>query len=129
MNNLSLTLLIVGGFFNLGFGLFHLTFWRVFRWKEELASLSFINRGIVQVLNLCLTFVFFVLAYISFFHASELLSTKLGAALLTAIALFWFLRAVEQVIFFRLRRPVSLILTLVFLLGSALYLAPLILEF
>jgi hypothetical protein len=39
----------------------------------------------MQVLNLCLTFAFLVFAYLSFFHATELLATAMGHALLFSI--------------------------------------------
>jgi len=114
-------LLFTGGIFNLGFGIFHLFFWKLFDWKNDLASLSFINRNVMQVLNLCLAFVFFVFAYISVFHSSEMLTTGLGSALIFAISIFWFLRAIEQIIFFTLRKPISWILFILFPLGGASY--------
>lgn len=124
MNILSETLLFVGGIFNLGFVVFHLMFWRLFRWKQDLALLTVINRSVMQILNLCLTFVFLVMAYVSFFHVPELVSTNLGRTLLVAFSTFWFLRMIEQVVFFGIKNRVSLALTLIFLLGSAMYLVP-----
>ena len=107
-----------------GFVAFHLLFWRLFDWKQDLASLSFVNRQVMQILNLCLTFVFLIFAYVSWFHADELLGTGLGQALLVLISLFWFLRAIEQVVFFGLRNGVSVAFFLTFLVGSALYAYP-----
>lgn len=119
------TLLYAGAAFHLAFAIFHLWFWKLFRWRDELARLGFINRQIVQILNLCLTFVFFAVAWLSFAYADELLAPGLGRALLGAIALFWFARAALQVIFFGLREPVSAALFAAFLGGSALYAIPL----
>jgi len=124
MNNLSEAMLFIGGFFNLGFAIFHLMFWRIFRWKEDLASLTRINRSVMQILNLCLTFLFFVMAYVSLFHSREMMTTSLGRTLLTAFALFWFLRMLEQILFFRIKNRVSFVLTLIFLLGSIIYIVP-----
>jgi hypothetical protein len=115
------TLLMLGGIFNVAFAVFHLFFWRLFDWKRDLASLSFINRQVMQILNLCVTFVFLIFAYISFFHSTELLGTGLGRALLLLISLFWFLRAAEQVLFFQLKRPRSVGFFVVFLVGGLLY--------
>lgn len=126
MSNLADTMLVLGGIYNLGFAIFHLGFWRIFRWKEDLVSLTRINRAIMQVLNLRLTFVFLVMAYVSFFHRTDLLGTGLGTALLTAFSLFWFLRMIEQVIFFGLKNQVSMVFTLLFLLGSLIYLMPIL---
>jgi hypothetical protein len=99
-------------------------FWRLFRWKEDLASLTRINRAIVQVMNLCLTFVFLAFAYISLFHTTELLSTSLGKTLLFMIFIFWMLRAIEQIVFFGLRKKQSVTLLIIFVFGGLIYLLP-----
>jgi hypothetical protein len=124
MNNLSETAIFVGGIFNLGFAIFHLMFWRLLRWKEDLATLTSINRSVMQILNLCLIFVFLVMAYVSFFHIPELIQINLGRTLLIAFSLFWFLRMIEQIIFFDVKKGKHLILGLVFLLMSVIYLIP-----
>jgi hypothetical protein len=126
MNDLSEVMILLGGFYNLGFAIFHLLFWRLFRWKRDLSSLTFINRSVTQILNLCLTFVFLLMAYISFFNTSELIQTNLGKTLLVGFSLFWFLRMIEQIIFFGIRNLISIALTLVFLFGCVIYLIPLI---
>jgi hypothetical protein len=126
MNDLSEVMILLGGFYNLGFAIFHLLFWRLFRWKRDLSSLTFINRSVMQILNLCLTFVFLLMAYISFFNTSELIQTNLGKTLLVGFSLFWFLRMIEQIIFFGIRNLISIALTLVFLFGCVIYLIPLI---
>jgi hypothetical protein len=118
------TLIIIGGFYNLAFAIFHVLFWKMFRWKRELSSLSIINRSVMQILNSRLIFVFFVFAYVSFFYADELLATSIGKGLLFAIALFWFGRAIEQIIFFGLRRGLSIAFFVVFLIGAAIYFYP-----
>lgn len=120
----SETAIIIGGIYNLAFALFHLMFWRLFRWKEDLASLTRINRAIMQVINLCLTFVFLAFAYISLFHRTELLSTSLGNTLLVLIFIFWILRAIEQIVFFGLRKKMSVTLLVVFVFGALIYLLP-----
>lgn len=122
--NLSATLLFAGGIYHLAIAVFHLFFWRIFRWKEDLASLTRINRAIVQILNLCLTFLFFVMAYVSFFHSAELLSTSLGRTILASIALFWILRLILQVTFFGARHRLSILFIVIFLVGIVLYLIP-----
>jgi hypothetical protein len=116
------TMIFLGGCYNLAFAVFHLFFWRIFRWKENLASLSSVNRAIMQVLNLCLTYMFLVMAYVSFFHAGELIATGLGRFLILAFSLFWFLRMIEQIVFFGLKNTKSVIFTVVFLLGAIIYL-------
>lgn len=116
----------LGGLFNLAFALFHMLFWKLFRWKRELASLNHLNRAVMQVLNLCLTFVFLIFAYLLIVYSGELVATSLGRSLLLLISVFWFLRAVEQVAFFGLKSKVSLLFLLVFLIGALVHLYPLV---
>ncbi len=120
------TLVVAGGVLTAAFAVFHLFFWKLFRWKTDLATLSSVNRAIVQILNLCLTFVFVVFAYLSLVHSSELLTTGLGRSLLFLISVFWYLRAIEQVVFFGLRKPLSILLFVLFLVGGSLYAVPLL---
>jgi len=116
--------LFAGGIYNIILIIFHFLFWKLFKWKKDLASLTFINRAVMQVLNLSLTFVFLIFAYISLFHTQELLSTNLGNTLLLLISIFWFLRAIEQIKFFGLKNKTSIIFFVFFLLGSIIYLYP-----
>jgi small-conductance mechanosensitive channel len=115
---------IVGGIFNLGFAVLHLSFWKLFHWKEDLASLTHTKRSVMQILNLCLIFVFLLFAYISFVYPAELLTNGLGKFLLIGIALFWFLRLIEQVVFFGVRNKFSVASTGLFFVGGLLYLLP-----
>jgi hypothetical protein len=115
------TLIQIGGAFALAFAVFHLLFWKLFRWKTELAKLNALNRAVMQVLNLCLTFAFVIFAYISFAHASELVAPGLGRTLLLLIAAFWYFRAVLQIVFFGLRRLISILFFATFLVGGTLY--------
>ena len=46
---MSETLLIIGGIYNLLFAFFHLLFWKIFDWKTDLASLTSVNRAIMQI--------------------------------------------------------------------------------
>jgi hypothetical protein len=119
-------MIVFGGIYNLAFAAFHLAFWKLFRWKEDLVTLSVINRGAMQILNLSLTFAFLMFAYVSIFHTSELLTTGIGRSLLLLIALFWLFRAIEQLIFFGLTKKVSVAFFVVFLIGVIVYLYPLI---
>jgi hypothetical protein len=118
------TMVIVGGVFSAGFAVFHLLFWKLFRWRTELAKLTSINRSIFQILNLCLTFVFVIFASLSLAYPSELVATDLGRALLLLIAVFWYLRAVEQAWFFGLQRLLSILLFVIFLVVGSLYAIP-----
>lgn len=124
MSSTAITFLFAGGVFHLAIAIFHLFFWRIFHWKEDLASLTRINRAVTQILNICLTFLFFVAAYVSFFHVEELLSTTLGRTILASIALFWVLRLILQFVFFGARHRLSILFIVIFLVGIVLYLIP-----
>jgi hypothetical protein len=104
---------------------FHLAFWKLFRWRQELPRLTRLNRGAMQILNLFVTGVFLLAAYLCFAEAPALAGSTLGHALLVGLALLWISRAVEQVWFFGLRRAVSAVFTVLFVVMAGLHLAPL----
>lgn len=120
------TLIIIGGYLWLAVFVFHLFFWKLFDWKNDLSSLNPLNKAIMQVLNLCLMLVFLIFAYISIFHTDELLTTSLGRSMLVGIVLFGVFRAIEQVIFFDLKHIRSKAVLFIALLGTAIYLIPLV---
>lgn len=122
-------LVLIGAFYNLTFAIFHIFFWKIFKWKSELIKLSKTNAAIMQVLNLCLTFVFFLFAFLSLAYKNTLVSTSLGNTLLLAIALFWFLRAIYQVVFWGLSNTISLAFFVMFVLGALLYSIPIFYNF
>ena len=114
-------LLVVSACYSTGFAIFHLCFWRIFDWRKDLGQLTHINRGVVQILNLCLAFVFILFAYLAIAHREEMISTAIGRSLLAGISVFWFLRMIEQIVFFGFKRPVSIGFTIVFLVGAFLH--------
>ena len=114
-------LIKAGSVYNLVLIVFHLMFWRIFGWETDLRTLSFLNRAIMPVLNLSLTFVFAIFAYVSFMHSSELLETPLGKSLLILMAIFWFFRALLQPVFFKLNHWGSVTFMLFFICGGLLY--------
>jgi hypothetical protein len=119
------TLIVIGGFYCLAFAIFHLAFWRLFDWKRELPKLNSVNRGVLQVLNLRLTYVFFVVAFLCFFLTDELLNTNLGKYILGAISLFALMRAFEQLIFWKIEK-IGIALFVIFLVGAGIFAVPLI---
>jgi hypothetical protein len=119
-------LLILGGIFNLLIAIFHLSFWRIFNWHQDLKSLRYVNRAVMQILNLSLTFVFFIFSYISFTYTYELLITRLGHSIIASISVFWFLRAFMQVAFFGLKNKTSILFFILFLIGGIIYLYPML---
>jgi hypothetical protein len=116
-------LIYIGGVYCLIFAIFHLAFWKLFEWKTELPKLKPVNRGVMQVLNLRLTYVFIVVAFISFFFADDLISTKFGNVILGAISLFALMRAIEQPIFWKFDK-ISAVFFVIFLIGAGIFAAP-----
>ena len=114
-------LIKAGGIYNITLVAFLLLFWRIFHWEEDLQSLSSLNRAILPVVNLSLTFVFVIFAYISLAHTTELMSTPLGNSLLVFISLLWFARALMQIIYFKLDHWLSIAFLSFFLAGSVIY--------
>ncbi len=119
-------LIIAGGVYTVGLIIFHVFFWKIFKWPKTLESLNGVNRSTMQVLNISITFIFFIFAYISFIHTRELLNTKLGNTLLFLIACLWLFRAVQQVVFYKLKHKVSIGLAVYCLVGAILYGVPVI---
>ena len=87
--------------YNVALALFHLGFWRIFRWREELPRLHPVNRGVMQAMNVMLVFVFLMLTALLVLNAGEIAGTRLGRSLLAGMMLFWIVRAVLQPIFWR----------------------------
>lgn len=114
-------LIIAGGIYTIILIIFHLLFWQVFKWPRTLRSLNPVNKATMQVLNISITFLFFIIAYISFAHTYELISTQLGRTLLILLSGLWIFRAVQQVLFYRLKHLASVGLTLYFIIGALLY--------
>ena len=116
-----ITLIKIGGLLNLALAVFHLLFWRLFNWREDLRSLSHLNRGIIQALNMTLTVVFIAFAYLSLVHTYELYLTTLGRSLLLSISVMFMLRAIMQVVYFRLMHWGSTAFLVLFIAGGLLY--------
>ena len=112
------------GIYSLGFAVFHVFFWKLFRWKDDLQKLSRPNRGIVQILNLRIIYYFIFVGTICFVFPEELGETQLGKFFLAGNALFWAGRTVEQFVFLRINHRIVHVLSLLFILGIFLFATP-----
>jgi hypothetical protein len=113
-----------GGLYNIILVVFHVLFWRIFDWDRELNKLSFLNRAIMQVLNISLIMVFVIFAFLSFGHTNELLTSNLGQSLLSLMALFWLARSIQQIVFFQMHHWISWAFLLFFFTGFMIYAIP-----
>ncbi len=119
----------LAGVHSLGFALFHLGFWKLFRWKDELARVGFATRAITQILNLRLIYLFLGIGAACFAFTGELQDSGLGRAVLAFMALFWIGRTIEQFVFLRRHHWLLHLLTALFVLGALLFTLPLGLSF
>jgi hypothetical protein len=113
------------GLHSFGFAAFHLAFWKLFDWKRDLQRVSFATRAVTQILNLRLIYVFLGIGVLCFAFTRELHETPLGRAVLVFMSLFWVGRTIEQFVFLRINKALVHALTALFVLGAALFAAPL----
>jgi hypothetical protein len=119
--------IFLGGIHSLGFVAFHILFWRIFRWHTELAKTNLATRAIIQILNLRLIYLFLLMAFICFFYAKDLINSDLGKIILIGFSLFWLGRTIEQFIFLRINNQMIHLLTFFFILGTIIFLMPILL--
>jgi hypothetical protein len=115
------TIIYACSVYYLAFAIFHIGFWKLFNWKIELKKLHFTNRAIMQILNLRIIFMCFLMAFIYFKYPHELLNTDLGKTLLIGMFLFWLGRTIEQFVFFKQNNTYLKSATLVFIFGTVLH--------
>lgn len=101
--------------------IFHLMFWRLFRWPATLANSGRINTGVTQTLNIMLTLG--VTMYGAALCWGALHPDKTFWTLPAAGAVFLAVRVVVQPFQFSMRDRPSQIITIVFALGAAIHAA------
>ena len=106
--------------------LFHIAFWRLFRWPATLRETTFANRAILQIANVQLIWVFLGVAALCLWFPAELRGTGLGRAVLAGMSGFWIVRLIQQAVFLRVNHPLVHALSVVFAVGAALFAWPLL---
>jgi hypothetical protein len=86
---------IAGGLLVL-LALLHIGFPRYFRWGEELASVSLINREMMYIHTFFLALVVLLLGILCLLAADDLIHTPLGHKIDLGLALFWMIRLLAQ---------------------------------
>lgn len=117
--------LYLAGAINLLFAVFHLFFWDLFNWNEELPRLSATNQAIVQLLDLAVAYTAALFAYVSIRHAGDLLRTGLGHSMLFLMGLYYLLRALAGIVIEGLHNAPDAIIFLIVLGVTLLYWVPL----
>ena len=118
-------LIIIGGVLNGVLALFHLMFWKLFDWPESLVTLSPDNQAIMQVLAIHGTYIIALFTVLSLCFAQDLLTTRLGRVITLSISLFYYIRCFNEVIFWNITEPSSIIIFLFCLAIALLYTIPL----
>lgn len=130
--------ILFGGFLSTAVGVGHCFFDRIFRWEEDFKNTRLLTARVLYTIHLFLIPLFFLFAYLSFVHTQELAgATPLGTTLTAFYALFWFVRGLWQVIYFRPSRirgfgrllPLHYFLIFLFVLLCAAYSFPLLSTF
>ena len=116
----------IGGVINLLFVLVHISMAKPI--NEVLGPLSPEFLPIVQMLNIHVAFTLLIFAYLVIFQWREMLTTRLGNVTAIAIALFWFLRGINQIAFYGLAAPGTLLWVGLCLVFGLLHLIPAIRE-
>jgi hypothetical protein len=120
--------LVVGGILNLLLAVFHMLFPWIFAWGEDLQGLSPVNRAIVYTFQSVMVFVLVAFAYLSIVHRIDVVTSRLGRSVLFLIGTVWLIRAVAEVVFFRLGADGAVWRLALFLVLSAIYLLPALLR-
>ena len=76
--------------------LVHLIFPKYFNWKEELKSLSLINRQMMTIHTFFIALVVFLMGLLCLTSANELVETKLGKTISFGLGIFWITRLFIQ---------------------------------
>jgi hypothetical protein len=124
----NLTLLYVCGFYNILLSIFHILFWRIFKWKITLNKGSKTNKAIIQIINIQLIYLFAFMAIIYLLFPTELLNTKLGNTILIGYAGFWIVRFIQQFIFLKQKGKFVISLSFLFFFGAVIHLLPILLN-
>jgi len=74
----------------------HVAFPKYFNWKRELSLVSLINRQMMYVHTLFIAVVVFLMGFLCFTSANDLITTSLGKKVSLGLAVFWAARLFVQ---------------------------------
>jgi hypothetical protein len=74
----------------------HVIFPKYFNWKEELKSLSLINKQMMTVHTFFIALVVFLMGLLCLSSSTDLIETKLGKSISLGLGIFWTLRLYSQ---------------------------------
>jgi len=106
---------------------FHLFFWKIFKWKKTLAKGTKANAIATQIMNIQLIYLFAFMAILYLFFSKELLHSKIGSLIMIGYAGFWIIRFIQQFIFLKIKGSFIIKLTILFFIGAIIHTLPIIL--
>ena len=127
--------ILSGGVLTVLMIVFHCFFYKLFQWEKDFKEISVRNKKILVTIHLALIGAFFIFSFISLFFYNQLNSLEpFNFSILLLLALFWFLRCIWQIFYFRqTKKPnnnslrfMHYILVIVFLIISVLYIIPVV---
>lgn len=84
------------GFLLMALAIVHVIFPRYFNWKQELASMSLINRQMMQVHTFFIALTVFLMGLLCVVASQELITTPLGRIISLGLGIFWGFRLFFQ---------------------------------
>ncbi len=92
---MELHLKIIGIFF-IALALLHVGFPKYFKWEEELATLSLMNRQMMSVHTFFIGLIIFLTGLLCLTSSRELITTSLGKKISLGLGIFWLIRLFFQ---------------------------------
>jgi hypothetical protein len=92
---MKIILLITGGVMNLLLAVFHMFFWSIFNWKDELIKVSRDTAGILQIANLILIFIILYFSVMTYFIIKKEISDFHAVSFFSLLAGFYLIRIVS----------------------------------
>ena len=92
---MELQIKIIGGLFIL-LAFLHIFFPKYFNWKQDLGSLSLINRQMIYVHIFFIAFGIFLLGLLCLTSSDALLNTRFGKRISLGLGIFWVVRLYVQ---------------------------------
>jgi hypothetical protein len=74
----------------------HIIFPKYFNWKDDLKSMSLINRQMMVSHTFFIALTVFLMGLLSFLKSDELIATSLGRTISLGLGIFWAIRLVFQ---------------------------------
>ncbi len=114
------SLIILAGAYNIGFGIFHLYFPKLFHWDRTMPRMDPMNRGVFLALHWMLMLVFVMVGGALLLGAG---GPETSRVLLVGGAVFWVVRAGLQPVLWPFQSSFAYKMFAIFLLGFALHVA------